>query len=103
MEICLHKDNTFVSHIRAVKSIHLSPDEHRNFSTLITDRRDWNHLRRNKKFAWNTAGLLGLVPEEAVLVGEETCGYGDDGDDGDVGDGGCWIPVTHFHLRCRDS
>jgi len=102
VEICLHKNNTFIIHIRAVKSLHLSPDEHRNLSTFITGRREWNPLHRNKTFASNTTGLWGLNPEEAVLVGEETCGYGDDGDD-DVGDGGCWIPVTHFHPRCRDS
>ena len=102
VEICLHNDNTSMSHIRAVKSIHLSPKEHRKLSTLFTGRRELNPLRRSKKFAWNTVGLQDLDPEGAVLVGEETCGYGDDGDD-DVGDGGCWIPVTHFHLRCRDS
>lgn len=103
VEICLHKDNTSISPIRAVKLIHLSPDEHSNLSTLITGRREWNPLRRNKKFAWNTAGLQGLDPEVAVLVGEETCGYGDDDGDDDVGDDGCWIPVTHFHLRYRES
>jgi hypothetical protein len=69
---------------------------------LITGRRELNPLHRNKKFAWSTAGLSGLDPEEAALVGAETCGYGDDGDD-DVDDGGCWSPVTHFHPHCRDS
>lgn len=83
--------------------MHLTLDDHRNLSTLITGRRGWNPLRRNKKFAWSTAGLQGLDLEEAAFVGAETCGYGDDGDDDDVGDGGCWIPVTHFHPRCTDS